>query len=85
MALIPFILTFALQYCNVQSSEVDECYIFLFISSDLQLKTRHQPYKLCRQWQDLLYRFTNASEEDISQGETRDFGCTGTKSKVQVD
>lgn len=40
---------------------------------DLQLKARHQPYKLCRQWQDLLYRFTDASEEDISQGERRDF------------
>lgn len=40
---------------------------------DLQLKPRHQPYKLCRQWQDLLYRFTDASEEDISQGERRDF------------
>ncbi|KAF3706638.1 FERM domain-containing protein 8 [Channa argus] len=36
---------------------------------ELQLKTRHQPYKLCRQWQDLLYRFTEASEEDISQDE----------------
>ncbi|TNM85134.1 hypothetical protein fugu_009312 [Takifugu bimaculatus] len=36
---------------------------------DLQLKLRHQPYKLCRQWQDLLYRFTDASEEDISQDE----------------
>ncbi|XP_051255968.1 FERM domain-containing protein 8 [Dicentrarchus labrax] len=36
---------------------------------DLQLKARHQPYKLCRQWQDLLYRFTEASEEDISQDE----------------
>lgn len=36
---------------------------------ELQLKARHQPYKLCRQWQDLLYRFTEASEEDISQDE----------------
>lgn len=36
---------------------------------ELQLKTRHQPYKLCRQWHDLLYRFTEASEEDISQDE----------------
>ncbi|KAK6316856.1 hypothetical protein J4Q44_G00122560 [Coregonus suidteri] len=36
---------------------------------DLQLKPKHQPYKLCRQWQDLLYRFTKASEEDISQDE----------------
>ncbi|XP_061753885.1 FERM domain-containing protein 8 isoform X1 [Nerophis ophidion] len=36
---------------------------------ELQLKARHQPYKLCRQWQDLLYRFTEASEDDISQDE----------------
>ncbi|XP_062262092.1 FERM domain-containing protein 8 [Platichthys flesus] len=36
---------------------------------ELQLKMRHQPYKLCRQWQDLLYRFTEASREDISQDE----------------
>ncbi|KAL0994085.1 hypothetical protein UPYG_G00117580 [Umbra pygmaea] len=36
---------------------------------ELQLKPKHQPYKLCRQWQDLLYRFTDASEEDISQDE----------------
>ncbi|CAL8282149.1 unnamed protein product [Arctogadus glacialis] len=36
---------------------------------ELQLKPRHQPYKLCRQWQDLLYRFTEASAEDISQDE----------------
>ncbi|XP_048853897.1 FERM domain-containing protein 8 [Brienomyrus brachyistius] len=36
---------------------------------ELQLKPKHQPYKLCRQWQDLLYRFTEASEEDISQDE----------------
>lgn len=51
----------------------DRClYYILFplYSSELQLKVRHQPYKLCRQWQDLLYRFTEASEEDISQGES---------------
>ncbi|CAL9685829.1 unnamed protein product [Knipowitschia caucasica] len=36
---------------------------------ELQLKPRHQAYKLCRQWHDLLYRFTEASEEDISQDE----------------
>ncbi|XP_030648458.1 FERM domain-containing protein 8 [Chanos chanos] len=36
---------------------------------ELQLKPKHQPYKLCRQWQDLLYRFTDASAEDISQDE----------------
>lgn len=36
---------------------------------ELQLKARHQPYKLCRQWQDLLYRFTDASDDDIAQDE----------------
>ncbi|KAJ8348172.1 hypothetical protein SKAU_G00267610 [Synaphobranchus kaupii] len=36
---------------------------------ELQLKPKHQPYKLCRQWQDLLYRFTEATDEDISQDE----------------
>ncbi|XP_072515109.1 FERM domain-containing protein 8 [Salminus brasiliensis] len=36
---------------------------------ELQLKPKHQPYKLCRQWQDLLYRFTDASTEDISLDE----------------
>ncbi|XP_022522493.1 FERM domain-containing protein 8 isoform X3 [Astyanax mexicanus] len=36
---------------------------------ELQLKPKHQPYKLCRQWQDLLYRFTDASTEDISVDE----------------
>ncbi|KAM6969940.1 FERM domain-containing protein 8 [Aplochiton taeniatus] len=36
---------------------------------ELQLKPKHQPYKLCRQWQDLLYRFTEATEEDIFQDE----------------
>ncbi|KAG5284654.1 hypothetical protein AALO_G00029030 [Alosa alosa] len=36
---------------------------------ELQLKPKHQPYKLCRQWQDLLYRFTEASDDDIAQDE----------------
>ncbi|XP_058267923.1 FERM domain-containing protein 8 [Hemibagrus wyckioides] len=36
---------------------------------ELQLKPKHQPYKLCRQWQDLLYRFTEAHTEDIALDE----------------
>ncbi|XP_062869888.1 FERM domain-containing protein 8 [Trichomycterus rosablanca] len=36
---------------------------------ELQLKPKHQPYKLCRQWQDLLYRFTEAPTDDISLDE----------------
>ncbi|KAK3521581.1 hypothetical protein QTP70_014773 [Hemibagrus guttatus] len=36
---------------------------------ELQLKPKHQPYKLCRQWQDLLYRFTDAHTEDIALDE----------------
>nr|XP_015194344.1 PREDICTED: FERM domain-containing protein 8 [Lepisosteus oculatus] len=36
---------------------------------ELQLKPKHQPYKVCRQWPDLLYRFTEAPEEEIAQDE----------------
>ncbi|XP_028660001.1 FERM domain-containing protein 8 [Erpetoichthys calabaricus] len=36
---------------------------------ELQLKPKHQPYKLCRQWQDLLYRFTDCSDDDIAHDE----------------
>ncbi|KAG7223216.1 hypothetical protein INR49_015730 [Caranx melampygus] len=55
---------------NIPES-VQDAFAFWLCSPllELQLKVRHQPYKLCRQWQDLLYRFTEASEEDISQDE----------------
>ncbi|XP_060614333.2 FERM domain-containing protein 8 [Anolis sagrei] len=36
---------------------------------ELQLKPKHQPYKLCRQWQDLLFRFTSCSADDILEDE----------------
>lgn len=36
---------------------------------EVQLKPKHQPYKVCRQWQELLFRFTECSEEDITQDE----------------
>ncbi|XP_046716767.1 FERM domain-containing protein 8 isoform X2 [Silurus meridionalis] len=36
---------------------------------ELQLKPKHQPYKLCRQWQDLLYRFTLAHTDEITLDE----------------
>ncbi|XP_074132617.1 FERM domain-containing protein 8 isoform X4 [Sminthopsis crassicaudata] len=36
---------------------------------EVQLKPKHQPYKVCRQWPDLLYRFTDASEDDITTDE----------------
>ncbi|ROL54350.1 FERM domain-containing protein 8 [Anabarilius grahami] len=54
---------------NIPNSAVD-VFAFWFCSPllDLQLKPKHLPYKLCRQWQDLLYRFTEAPAEDISQG-----------------
>ncbi|CAH2325300.1 FERM domain-containing 8 isoform X1, partial [Pelobates cultripes] len=32
---------------------------------EVQLKPKHQPYKICRQWHDLLARFTNCSIDDI--------------------
>ncbi|KAG1928420.1 krev interaction trapped protein [Pimephales promelas] len=55
---------------NIPNSAVD-VFAFWFCSPllDLQLKPKHLPYKLCRQWQDLLYRFTEAPAEDISQDE----------------
>ncbi|XP_051540048.1 FERM domain-containing protein 8 isoform X1 [Myxocyprinus asiaticus] len=55
---------------NIPNSAVD-VFAFWFCSPllELQLKPKHQPYKLCRQWQDLLYRFTEAPAEDISQDE----------------
>lgn len=54
---------------NFPKNVSDYLVCLLFSSTELQLKARHRPYKVCRQWQDLLYRFTEASEEDISQGE----------------
>ncbi|XP_043828853.1 FERM domain-containing protein 8 isoform X2 [Dromiciops gliroides] len=36
---------------------------------EVQLKPKHQPYKVCRQWPDLLLRFTDAPEEDIAVDE----------------
>ncbi|XP_043931720.1 FERM domain-containing protein 8 [Protopterus annectens] len=36
---------------------------------ELQLKPKHQPYKLCRQWQDLLFRFTDCSGDSIMADE----------------
>ncbi|XP_038621009.1 FERM domain-containing protein 8 isoform X2 [Tachyglossus aculeatus] len=36
---------------------------------EVQLKPKHQPYKVCRQWQDLLFRFTDAPEDDIAMDE----------------
>lgn len=58
-----------------QSSKTEAHFTRLCHSSDLQLKARHQPYKLCRQWHDLLYRFTEASDEDISQGKSLACWC----------
>uniref|UniRef100_A0A8C5PHF5 FERM domain-containing protein 8 n=1 Tax=Leptobrachium leishanense TaxID=445787 RepID=A0A8C5PHF5_9ANUR len=36
---------------------------------EVQLKPKHQPYKICRQWPDLLARFTNCSFDDLHQDE----------------
>ncbi|XP_075426000.1 FERM domain-containing protein 8 isoform X2 [Ascaphus truei] len=36
---------------------------------EVQLKPKHHPYKVCRQWPDLLARFTNCSNDDIHQDE----------------
>lgn len=36
---------------------------------EVQLKPKHHPYKVCRQWPDLLARFTNCTLEDIHHDE----------------
>ncbi|XP_051901001.1 FERM domain-containing protein 8 [Pristis pectinata] len=48
-----------------------EVFSFWLISPflELQLKPKHCPYKLSRQWPDLLYRFTKCSADDIVHDE----------------
>ncbi|XP_029402185.1 FERM domain-containing protein 8 isoform X2 [Mus pahari] len=36
---------------------------------EVQLKPKHQPYKLGRQWPELLLRFTDASDDDVAMDE----------------
>ncbi|XP_066439060.1 FERM domain-containing protein 8 [Eleutherodactylus coqui] len=36
---------------------------------EVQLKPKHHPYKVCRQWHDLLARFTNCTLEDVQLDE----------------
>uniref|UniRef100_A0A8D0DLW1 FERM domain-containing protein 8 n=1 Tax=Salvator merianae TaxID=96440 RepID=A0A8D0DLW1_SALMN len=36
---------------------------------EVQLKPKHQPCKVWRQWQDLLFRFTNCSRDEIFEDE----------------
>lgn len=36
---------------------------------EVQLKPKHQPYKLGRQWLELLLRFTNAPDDDVATDE----------------
>lgn len=37
--------------------------------AEVQLKPKHQPYKLGRQWPELLLRFTDAPGDDVATGE----------------
>ncbi|KAF7238553.1 FERM domain-containing protein 8 [Varanus komodoensis] len=39
------------------------------VASKVQLKPKHQPYKVCRQWQELLFRFTSCSSDEILEDE----------------
>uniref|UniRef100_A0A8C9K4Y5 FERM domain containing 8 n=1 Tax=Panthera tigris altaica TaxID=74533 RepID=A0A8C9K4Y5_PANTA len=38
---------------------------------EVQLKPKHQPYKLGRQWPELLLRFTDAPDDDVAMGQCR--------------
>lgn len=37
--------------------------------AEVQLKPKHQPYKLGRQWPELLLRFTDAPDDDVATGQ----------------
>lgn len=37
--------------------------------TEVQLKPKHQPYKLGRQWPELLLRFTDAPDDDVAVGQ----------------
>lgn len=39
--------------------------------AEVQLKPKHQPYKLGRQWPELLLRFTDAPDDDVVAGQCR--------------
>ncbi|XP_064359310.1 FERM domain-containing protein 8 isoform X1 [Dromaius novaehollandiae] len=36
---------------------------------EVQLKPKHQPFRLCRQWPELLLRFSDASDSAVAQDE----------------
>jgi hypothetical protein len=38
------------------------------LPTEVQLKPKHQPYKLGRQWPELLLRFTDAPDDDVAMG-----------------
>lgn len=39
------------------------------LPAEVQLKPKHQPYKLGRQWPELLLRFTDAPDDDVAMGQ----------------
>lgn len=41
--------------------------------AEVQLKPKHQPYKVGRQWPELLLRFTDAPDDDVAMGQC----CSG--------
>lgn len=45
--------------------------------AEVQLKPKHQPYKLGRQWPELLLRFTDASDDDVAMGQWHLKGALG--------
>lgn len=45
------------------------CTVASLSPAEVQLKPKHQPYKLGRQWPELLLRFTDAPDDDVATGE----------------
>lgn len=47
-----------------------------FPSAELQLKSYHLPCKLFKRWKDLLSQFTNATYEEVCEGNLESRGVT---------
>lgn len=58
--------------CTVLFTDIAlEAFVLYLVSPllEVQLKPRHQPYKLGHQWPELLLRFTDAPEDEVAMDE----------------
>ncbi|XP_063002001.1 FERM domain-containing protein 8 isoform X2 [Elgaria multicarinata webbii] len=72
---LPSVTAHELHRIVLETLRLPECALEIFslwlVSPflEVQLKPKHQPYKVCRQWQELLFRFTSCSGDEILEDE----------------